>query len=43
MILRPFLYEPTACASYLFGCPANRRDPSNVSTPSRSRVVVTSS
>lgn len=21
MILRPFLYEPTACASYLFGCP----------------------
>ena len=20
MILRPFLYEPTACASYLFGC-----------------------
>jgi hydroxyacylglutathione hydrolase len=25
MILRPFLYEPTACASYLFGCPTNRR------------------
>ena len=22
MILRPFLYEPTACASYLFGCPS---------------------
>ncbi|HEX2044030.1 MAG TPA: MBL fold metallo-hydrolase [Gaiellaceae bacterium] len=21
MILRPFLFEPTACASYLFGCP----------------------
>ena len=25
MILRPFLYEPTACASYLFGCPSGRR------------------
>ena len=25
MILRPFLYEPTACASYLFGCPTHRR------------------
>jgi hydroxyacylglutathione hydrolase len=25
MILRPFLYEPTACASYLFGCPTGRR------------------
>jgi glyoxylase-like metal-dependent hydrolase (beta-lactamase superfamily II) len=25
MILRPFLFEPTACASYLFGCPTNRR------------------
>ena len=23
MILRPFLYEPTACASYLFGCTTN--------------------
>ena len=20
MLLRPFLYNPTACASYLFGC-----------------------
>jgi hypothetical protein len=20
MLLRPFLYDPTACASYLFGC-----------------------
>jgi len=20
MIFRPFLFEPTACASYLFGC-----------------------
>ena len=25
MILRPFLYEPTACASYLVGCPGGRR------------------
>jgi glyoxylase-like metal-dependent hydrolase (beta-lactamase superfamily II) len=25
VILRPFLYEPTACASYLFGCPSGRR------------------
>jgi glyoxylase-like metal-dependent hydrolase (beta-lactamase superfamily II) len=25
MILRPFLYEPTACASYLFGCPTHKR------------------
>jgi glyoxylase-like metal-dependent hydrolase (beta-lactamase superfamily II) len=25
VILRPFLYEPTACASYLFGCPTHRR------------------
>ena len=25
MILRPFLYEPTACASYLLGCPTGRR------------------
>jgi glyoxylase-like metal-dependent hydrolase (beta-lactamase superfamily II) len=25
LILRPFLYEPTACASYLFGCPTHRR------------------
>jgi glyoxylase-like metal-dependent hydrolase (beta-lactamase superfamily II) len=25
MILRPFLYEPTACASYLFGCPTHAR------------------
>jgi len=25
MILRPFLYEPTACASYLVGCPTHRR------------------
>ena len=23
MILRPFLYEPTSCASYLFGCPTH--------------------
>jgi hydroxyacylglutathione hydrolase len=23
VILRPFLYEPTACASYLFGCTTN--------------------
>jgi glyoxylase-like metal-dependent hydrolase (beta-lactamase superfamily II) len=22
MILRPFLFEPTSCASYLFGCPS---------------------
>jgi glyoxylase-like metal-dependent hydrolase (beta-lactamase superfamily II) len=25
MILRPFLHERTACASYLFGCPTGRR------------------
>ncbi len=25
MILRPFLYEPTACASYLFGCTSQNR------------------
>ena len=25
MILRPFLYEPTSCASYLFGCPTHGR------------------
>lgn len=25
MILRPFLYEPTACASYLFGCTTHGR------------------
>jgi hydroxyacylglutathione hydrolase len=25
MILRPFLYEPTACASYLFGCTGHGR------------------
>ena len=25
MILRPFLYEPTACASYLFGCTSRGR------------------
>jgi hydroxyacylglutathione hydrolase len=25
MILRPFLYEPTACASYLFGCATRGR------------------
>ena len=25
MILRPFLYEPTACASYLFGCTSQGR------------------
>lgn len=25
MHLRPFLYEPTACASYLFGCGTERR------------------
>jgi glyoxylase-like metal-dependent hydrolase (beta-lactamase superfamily II) len=25
MILRPFLYDPTACASYLLGCPTGRR------------------
>ncbi len=25
MILRQFLYPETACASYLFGCPTNRR------------------
>lgn len=25
MILRPFLYEPTACASYLFGCTGKSR------------------
>ena len=25
MILRPFLYEPTACASYLFGCTTHNR------------------
>jgi glyoxylase-like metal-dependent hydrolase (beta-lactamase superfamily II) len=25
MILRPFLYEPTACASYMVGCPTHRR------------------
>ena len=25
MILRPFLYEETACASFLFGCPSHAR------------------
>ena len=25
MILRPFLFEPTACASYLFGCLSHRQ------------------
>lgn len=25
MILRPFLYEPTGCASYLLGCPTHGR------------------
>lgn len=25
MILRPFFYEPTSCASYLFGCPTYGR------------------
>ena len=25
MILRPFLYEETACASYLFGCPSTSK------------------
>lgn len=25
MILRPFLYDPTSCASYLFGCTTHRR------------------
>ena len=25
MILRPFLFEPTSCASYLFGCPSTGR------------------
>jgi hydroxyacylglutathione hydrolase len=25
MILRPFLYEPTACASYLLGCTGTGR------------------
>lgn len=25
MVLRPFLYEPTACASYLFACPSTKR------------------
>ena len=25
MILRPFLYAPTSCASYLFGCTTHRR------------------
>src|SRR5712691_12473721 len=25
MILRPFLYEETACASYLFGCLSHRK------------------
>lgn len=25
MILRPFLYEPTSCASYLFGCGSKHR------------------
>ena len=25
MILRPFLFEPTACASYLFGCLTHRK------------------
>ncbi|MGH2995184.1 MAG: MBL fold metallo-hydrolase [Gaiellaceae bacterium] len=25
MVLRPFLYQPTACASYLFGCPSTGR------------------
>jgi hydroxyacylglutathione hydrolase len=25
VILRPFLFEPTACASYLFGCLSHRR------------------
>ena len=27
MILRPFLYEPTACASYLFGCTTQASSP----------------
>jgi glyoxylase-like metal-dependent hydrolase (beta-lactamase superfamily II) len=25
MILRPFLFEPTSCASYVFGCPSTGR------------------
>jgi hydroxyacylglutathione hydrolase len=25
MLLRPFLYEPTSCASYLFGCGSQRK------------------
>jgi glyoxylase-like metal-dependent hydrolase (beta-lactamase superfamily II) len=25
MVFRPFLYEPTACASYLFACPSTKR------------------
>jgi hydroxyacylglutathione hydrolase len=25
MVLRPLLYQPTACASYLFGCPSTGR------------------
>jgi hydroxyacylglutathione hydrolase len=25
MLLRPFLYDPTSCASYLFGCTSQRR------------------
>jgi hydroxyacylglutathione hydrolase len=25
MVLRPFLYHPTSCASYLFGCSSQRR------------------
>src|ERR671919_2718514 len=25
VILRPFLYAPTSCASYLFGCTTHRR------------------
>ena len=25
MILRPFLYGPTSCASYLFGCTTHGR------------------
>jgi glyoxylase-like metal-dependent hydrolase (beta-lactamase superfamily II) len=25
MILRPFLFEATSCASYLFGCPSHRK------------------
>jgi len=25
MVLRPFLYPPSACASYLFGCLSHRQ------------------